>query len=169
MTTMKELKQIFQNNSLFLLLLFLLVSFIFGSCSKETPCYDNYLSLAFVGFSDTELDTIKIVKLDKANDNMLDTFLINRTSVFYQKTNDTTFISVFKVDILSKKNNWTIYVPTLNKTFRISDIVNEAKTKKCGGLLSLDCFPCNNKVVSYKINSVIKVVNSIPEVIYIQK
>ena len=166
---MKELKIFFQNISLFPLILLLLVPVIFGSCSKETPCYDNYLSLAFVGFSDTELDTIKIVKLDKANDNTLDTFLINRTSAYYQKTNDTTFISSFKVDILNKINNWTIYLLTPNKTFRISDIANETKTKKCGGLFSLDCFPCNNKVVSYKINSVIKLVDSIPEVIYIQK
>lgn len=146
----------------------ILYFFIFIGCSKEYDCADSQIQPAFIGFSLSDIDTLVLSRF-KVNDNfqnLIDTFPVRYGySGQYETSNDTTIVFVtdskngIKVDY-----DWIIFIPAINKTVFISEIVSEDKIGNCGsGIFSMDKFGCNctNNIYSAKKdNQVVSFSNS---------
>lgn len=149
-------------------ILFLLGAFLFAGCTREYDCADSTIQTAFIGFSSADIDTLVLRKF-KANDNyqhIIDSFLITYGySGHYQTSGDTT--TVFVADGkngIKQDYDWQIFIPAMNKTVFVSEIVGENRTGKCGsGLFSMDKFGCtctNNIFSAKKDNQLINFSNS---------
>jgi hypothetical protein len=128
------------------------------SCGKEYPCKDRELALALVGFDSTELKQIKVVA--SLNKKPIDSAVFRDSQLYYYVKYDTAYFPYFRnlkvasESVLSKKYEWEITVLKTGKSVLISNIQHEQKTKKCGGIFSLDCFTCYNPIVSVNVNGI---------------
>lgn len=137
----------------------LLAVLILCSCTSEVDCTDPKLDLNFVGYTLAELDTLIYTKF-KAGSNFtipLDTFLVDKSRAYYTLKHDT--INVFETISESRimpGSDWEIFVPAVNRTVLIADIVSShEKGKVSHGIFSMDHFgpPCMNTIYSAKLNN----------------
>jgi hypothetical protein len=145
------------------ILLYLLIGsvFLFG-CSQEFDCKDRSVLFSFVGFDSTEIDTIIIKKYEQNSNylNLLDTLRIIRgQNAGGYSSNDTALITLYlSIDSCNIRPgfDWRLYLPSIDRTISISDMITEKKTRICKrGFYSLDqndCL-CYNKILALKIDN----------------
>ncbi len=151
-----------------IIILFVFLTLMLISCSKEYDCADAQIQPAFIGFTIADIDTF-ILKKFNPNDNyqnQVDSFVVKYGyNGSYQTFHDTTtiFITDGKNGIKAGYD-WQLFIPAKNKTILVTDIVSEKKTGKCGsGIFSMDKFGCycTNKIFSAKQdNQIITFLNS---------
>jgi hypothetical protein len=117
------------------LLLFLLVTLSFLSCTPSATCRTNQINPVFIGFTESEIDTI-ILRKYTTNGNfseLLDTMLIDMTGApqytyRYAVHHDSTIFCIIVVDssvtAIGAGYDWRVYIPSRNKTISISEIEN---------------------------------------------
>ena len=139
----------------------LVLTNLFSSCTVSVPCDNGNIKLGFVAFSDTAINSIIIRKFKKSSSfqTLVDTVLITKTSVSYKKSYDSLQVEYS----FNKKHGYTssnhgltseydyeVYLPTIDKTFQISDIDEEYKMQKHG--FTTDNSSCPNFIKAYRIN-----------------
>ena len=132
------------------LLAFLVI--IICSCGSERPCYNSSLSIMFIKYDSTEVDTLRVIKFAKGNSSgsSIDTIIITRQSSYYQIKNDTISISPAPYkNIFEAGFDWKILMKRQQEIHKVTDIMIENKTKKCGAIFSMDCFSCTNYTQKY--------------------
>ena len=127
----------------------------------RVPCDNGNIKLGFIAFSDTATNSVIIRQFKKTSDfqTLVDTVLITQTSIAYKKSHDTLQVEYS----FNKKNGYTsstygltseydyeIYLPAIDKIFRISDIDEEYKMQKKG--FTSDNSSCDNYIKAYSIN-----------------
>ena len=141
--------------------------FFILSCAKKTDCVDGCLNISFINLLEGQSDTL-LIKSYKKGTNLSEivsekTYVLessmdsingvvngrlnlsgNSTSFLSMETNNSGFLSsVFD------------YRLVLNgEEFFISSITTLKKTKKCGGILSMECPTCYNPVISFVQDSI---------------
>lgn len=134
---------------------FLFFSFlVFISCGKEKACYTSSLNLAFVKYKVDEVDSITVFKIKKNSTPfvLLDSVLITSNNAYYSTNGDTVFVNNYKHTILTSDFDWQLRINSNQSVFHLEDIITEGRKQKCGGLLSLDCLPCNDPVKAASLN-----------------
>ena len=144
---------------------FLLSSFVFcallSSCTMRVPCDNGNIKLGFVSFSDTVTNSFILRQFKKSTNfqTLVDIILITQTNGSYKKSNDSLQIEYSfntKHGYTSSKHGLTsefdyeVYLPTIDKTFQISDIDEEYKMQKKG--FASDNSSCDNYIKSYSVN-----------------
>ena len=141
------------------LISFLFVSCTLLSCTKSYNCADPVIRIGFIGFKQSDLDTL-IVRQFKANTNfqtLIDTNLVMyQYNAMFTVSNDT--ITMFSQNPQSQIRNgydWLVYIPAKNRTVAISNIVGDHKTGgRNWGIFSLDPGPpCINDLFTAKVDS----------------
>ncbi|HEY8688508.1 MAG TPA: hypothetical protein VIM07_04675 [Chitinophagaceae bacterium] len=137
------------------LLLLLIILSCISACGK-CPCVDSNIDPAFIGFNPSEVDTIIIRKYSKNNNfnTLIDTaFFDNKTSFQIQKSNDTISFPYrpgnFSID---KNYDWVLFLPSINRTFKISNIVSPQVSLPCPNKVQ-----CVNPINSLNIDGVVSV------------
>ena len=131
------------------------------SCTMRVPCDDGNIKLGFISFSDTATNSFILRQFKKATNfkTLVDTILITQTNGSYKKFNDSLQVEYSfntKHGYTSSKHGLTsefdyeIYLPSLNKTFQISDIDEEYKMQKKGS--TSDNSSCDNYIKAYSVN-----------------
>lgn len=122
-------------------------------CRKEVQCFDNKIQPAFVGFQPSEIDTLIIRKFQASNNfqKRLDSFTIVQSDA-YRTAGDTTKIVYYPLENgIVTGFDWQIFIPALNRTILITEIVTNKKVMECG-TLARDC-GCANDLLSTKVNN----------------
>src|SRR6476620_4333221 len=126
-------------------------------CTKKVPCVDSDIKMAFIGFTESDLDTIVLRKFqpDDNYQHLIDTINIFYDSSLYFRSNDTMFVSVYDpIRGIKAYSDWQIFIPGTTKTVLISAIVTEQMTTKCSTLgETLNC-DCLNKIYSLKRDNI---------------
>lgn len=130
----------------------IVITFILSSCGK-CPCADSDLNPNFIGFNTSEVDTIIIRKYSKNNNfsTLIDTaFFDDKNSFNINKRNDTISFPVriggFSID---KKFDWVLFLPSINRNFKISNIVSPQVSLPCPNKIQ-----CVNPINSLNIDGV---------------
>ena len=127
----------------------------------RVPCDDGNIKLGFLSFSDSAINTLIIRQFKKASNfkTNVDTILIIKGDSVYKKLGDSLIIGYSfntKHGYTSSKHGLTseydyeVYLPSINKTFKISDIDEEYKMQKKG--FASDNSSCDNYIKTYSIN-----------------
>lgn len=122
------------------------------SCGSERPCYNSSLSIMFIKYDSTEVDTLRVIKFAKGNlsGSSIDTSIITRQSNYYRIKNDTITISPAPYKNLVEAGfDWVILMKRRQENHKVTEIVIENKTQKCGSIFSMDCFSCTNYIQKY--------------------
>lgn len=125
------------------------------SC-RTIHCVDQFITPVFIGYSPGDLDTIIVRKYKAGTDfqSLLDTAIItnNPTVAGYVTSNDTTTVvlNVYsdEPNYLLPGSDWQLYLPSVNLTISLSDIVSPQASYKCFG----DDCECWNPINSYTQN-----------------
>jgi hypothetical protein len=134
---------------------------LLSSCTMKVPCDNGNIKLAFVSFSDTVTNSFILRQFKKSTNfkTLVDTILISQANGSYKKSNDSLQVEYSfntKHGYTSSKHGLTsefdyeVYLPRINFTFQISDVVEEFKSQNKG--LTSDTSTCANFIKSYKIN-----------------
>ncbi len=142
-----------KHKSLFLIPV-LALSF-FCSC-KKCPCGPaEGLLPAFIGYTEAQTDTLILRRYANTGNfnQLMDTLLINQPLLGFTRNNDTLSPSYNSISIpMVEGNDYEIAVPAINKTYRITGIVEVKNSMACGGIFSMDKRYCVNPVDVYYIN-----------------
>ena len=134
-----------------LLSLLIMISCI-SSCGK-CPCVDSDIYPGFIGFDPSDVDTVIISKYSKNNNftTLIDTvFFDDKSSFEIQKTKDTISFPYRPGNFSINKNyDWVLFLPSINRTFKISDIVSPQVSLSCPSKVQ-----CVNPINSLNINGV---------------
>lgn len=141
------------------------VSLIVLSCAKEKNCLIGGLNLEIINLNDNEDDTIHVISFEK-NGNFQDT-INTRTYIFVDSLDSINQIQNNTVALNGGTTNfngpdmnqtgflWAEYdykIVTKNHTYSFTNLAVLSKSKKCGGLLSLECPDCFSPVVQFNLN-----------------
>ena len=141
------------------------------ACGKD-PCTPSIgLRLAFVSFTDAEADTVILTQFAKGTqfNQPMDSILIDTTVMRFFNRNDTLFpASLLSRTLMVSQYDYRVFVPALNKTYNISDIVEEQKELK-RGFLSSTKESCINPIRSYVLNGQTITLSNFNEVAYLKK
>lgn len=121
-----------------------------AGCGKEQPCPVLGLDLHLIGFMDAELTSIDIFQLKQGK--RTDSLRLNGSNARQFRNADTVKVMVTSKAVIYEGYDWVVSLPNTGYQASITGIKNQEKRRKCGGLLSLDCNPCANAVVSYTLN-----------------
>ena len=128
-----------------IILLCLVVSIFLMGCPEHT-CKNYSINPAFIGFAPADIDTI-IIRAYTRDDNfhhLVDTtIVINRNSVIYTTSNDTTVVDTNSGNPESEMSpafDWQIYIPAKHRTVSVSNILSEATSGNRG---------CSNPIISF--------------------
>jgi hypothetical protein len=126
------------------------------SCGKTYPCKDRQLGLALVGFDSLERSEIKVAAYSGIQRVDSATYKFSATDYFMK--GDTAFYNfgALKLSselIFSNKYDWKITIVNSGIMHKIGDVQYIKNTHKCGGLFSLDCFPCQNPISKLKLDN----------------
>jgi|GEM_PF-586951 len=140
----------------------LIAIIILNSCRRD--CTNSFISPAFIGFSNLDIDTFIVRKFEQDNTftKLIDTIVVtkfvtnNPTFPGYLTSNDTTVIhpgltSGNQFQYIVPGYDWQIYIPSINRTISISNITQLNNSEVCyaGGDLCPTCF---NEIDSLKQN-----------------
>lgn len=120
-------------NNIFITFVFIVLIVSGCRCRKEVQCFDNKILPAFVGFQRSEIDTLVVRKFQASSNfqTRLDTFMVVQSDA-YRTTNDTTKIMYYSLENgIVTGFDWQIFIPALNRTIIISEIVSNKKTIEC--------------------------------------
>lgn len=135
----------------------ILIISAFSSC-KKCPCgAAEGLLPAFIGFSESDTDTLILRRyVNTGNFNQLmDTLLVNKPLLNFVRNNDTLSPSYNSISIpMTEGNDYEIVLPSVNKTFRISGIVEQKNSIPCNSIFSMDKRYCVNGIPEYTVNGV---------------
>lgn len=144
---------------------FLILSITFcalvSSCTMKVACDNGNIKLGFVSFSDSVTNTLIVRQFKKASNfkSSVDTIIITKGNSAYKKLGDSLIVEYSfnaKHGYTSSKHGLTseydyeVYLPSINKTFKISDIDEEYKMQKKG--FASDNSSCDNYIKTYSIN-----------------
>jgi hypothetical protein len=154
---------------------FFLLALVFSGCgTKEFDCDDMPIQPAFIGFQLADIDTL-IFRQYQPNDNfrnLIDTTLVTYDNL-YRTSNDTTKIIHYQLsDGIKPGFDWQLFIPPLNRTVVISNIISDQKTGSCGTMASRSACTCLNDLFSAKQDSQVITfpdVNKEAPFIYIRK
>ncbi len=139
---------------------FIIISIAFFSCSYE--CSNATVNFSLVSFQAAETETIIVRKFTKMSNftSLLDTFSLNQLNSSYSNTNDTLEVrnSYGTDNGLLSKYDYEIYLPAINRLYKVSEINEEFRSINQG--LSCKKRGCVNSFKSYKVNGVLVNVNS---------
>ena len=137
----------------------MLLSILLIGCSKDYYCSDVRIVPMFIGYSQTDIDTI-LVKQYSPNENfqtLIDSFeIVNEYSTNYVFLHDTigVFYNTFKE--IKAGFDWQISIPAINKNLWITHIDTEKRTMRCNwGIFSMgrtNC-TCSNRIFSLQMNN----------------
>lgn len=110
---------------------------IYNSCTFW--CGNGFINLAFIGFSQNDIDTIILKKYEPNNaySHFIDSVVIDEQVARYTVRNDTTILHVSIGDLnyyIERNFDWQVYIPAKNKTVFISNITSEdvkGTNKRC--------------------------------------
>lgn len=123
--------------------LLILLFIVFGGC-KNTPCSDSYLIPVFIGFTSSDIDTV-VYRAYIPNDNfnhLVDTVLIITGGGWKLHDSDSLFVSTggtgmvgsntvkYGYQDLTSGHDWSIYLPAIDTTIYISEIVDSVWESK---------------------------------------
>jgi hypothetical protein len=139
----------------------LVLTILFSYCTVSVPCDNGNIKLGFVAFSDTATNSVIIRQFKKSSsfEILVDTVLITKTSASYKKSYDSLQVEYSfnkKTGYTSSNHGLTseydyeVYLPTIDKTFQISDINEEYKMQKKG--FTFDNSDCDNFVKAYSVD-----------------
>lgn len=137
-----------------IIILTFLLALIFNGClcTKEFDCSDVPIQPAFIDFQLAEIDTL-IIRKFKPNDNfqiLVDTAIVTYNDL-YRTSNDTTKIIHYQLDEGIKAGfDWQLFIPALNKTVFVSNIMGNKKSGSCGYRAVGSACMCNNDLFSAK-------------------
>ncbi len=153
----------------FMKYIFLLLSTFLLSCARESDCSLGGLNIAITNLDSKNNDTILIQKFDKNTSfkNRVDSTLHifkNSEDSLNNIHGDTVLLNgilgFFPTVTGSDKNNmgflsarYDYILKTKNHSYQFTGLEIAKKTKKCGGLLSLDCPDCYSPVVTFNLNN----------------
>ena len=131
------------------------------SCTMRVPCDDGNIKLGFVSFSDTVTNTFVIRQFKKSTNfkSLVDTILITKKNGSYRKSNDSLQVEYSfnnkhgytnSKHGLTSEYDYEVYLPAIDKTFKISDIDEVYKMQTKG--FTSDNSSCDNYIKSYSIN-----------------
>lgn len=150
----------------------LLISLIILGCGKRKPCNSDSPNLLFIGYDSSEIDTLIVCKFER-NSNFLikkDSTIISQSFKNYKIMGDSTLIFLGNSwGLITREFDWTINISQTKEIMKITDITTENKTQRCGGLLSLDCFPCYSAIKTFSVNGISEVITSDKANIVIKK
>jgi hypothetical protein len=121
----------------------------FSGCGPA-PCANGPITPFFIGFSPGDIDTL-VVRQFKPDDNFQhltdSTLFINHVNILYTTSNDTAIVNFNHISGEEKYilpgSDWQIYIPSINKTISISNIISpqsESSCFKCGCLNVIKSF-----------------------------
>ena len=142
MHTPSTLKSNMTNYSKFIFFSIAFCTF-FSSCTVSVPCDNGNIKLGFVSFSDNATRIVILRQYKKSTNfkSLVDTVLIDKTSDSYKMSNDSLQIEysfnsrhgyTSSKHGLTSEYDYEVYLPTIDKTFQISDITEEYKMQKKG-------------------------------------
>lgn len=145
----------------FFVIVLLFTCLVTVSCKKYIDCGLGQLTLSFVSFSDSEIDTIIVKRFDKNNGflNTLDSIVIDMNTSNHANYNDTVVInfSIRNDHNFSSKYDYIIYLPKIERTYKVNNIIEQYdKMRNSGGLFSFDKRYCVNNITTYSIDNVVK-------------
>lgn len=141
------------------------ISLFILSCAKEKNCLIGGLNLKIINLNVNEDDTIHVISFVK-NGNFQDT-IKTRTYIFAdsldsinQIQNNTIALNGGTTNFNGSDMNqtgflWAEYdykIITKNHSYSFTELAVLSKSKKYGGLLSLECPDCFSPVVQFKLN-----------------
>ena len=149
-----------KNGEKFIIAIFFLTN-VFSSCTVSVPCDNGNIKLGFVSFSDTVTNSLVIRQFEKSTNFkiLVDTILITMTNGSYKKSNDSLQVEYSfntKHGYTSSKHglssgyDYEVYLPAIDKTFKISDIDEEYKMQKKG--FTFDNSDCDNFIKAYSVD-----------------
>jgi hypothetical protein len=124
----------------------ILISLVnFTSCERQ--CVNQNVNAVFIGFSPAEIDNF-VLRAYVPNDNylhLIDSFKVSKLGAsIYSSSGDSTFVYVNNsnpnTNVISNFD-WKIYIPAVNKTVSISNIIS-SQTENKGRV-------CFNPIVSF--------------------
>ena len=134
------------------LLIITIFIFVFLGC-RSVPSSNPGITSYFIGFSIADIDTLVLRKY-KANDSfhhLIDTLQVT-TNIYsgaaYRTSHDTTSVDFNNIGGSEKDifpgSDWQVYIPALNKTVSVSNLVCPPKES--------DCFKCGcyNEIASFE-------------------
>lgn len=101
---------------------------IFGHCCK-VYCPRESMTLAFVGFTRDELDTIIVNKFEAGGFTDL---LDSHSNVIGGFSGDTLWLPHFDSEGFDRKKNYEIFVSAASRSFRVTDIKTRRYECTCG-------------------------------------
>jgi hypothetical protein len=143
---------------------------ILCSCGKS-PCARSLgLRFAFVAFTQAETDTVLLKKYVKGGNftTIMDSVLIDTVLLKFVNRNDTLFPSMLHIQtLLLSQYDYRIEVPAINKTYSITDIVEEEKKWKHSPFAADN--DCVNPITSYTLGGQAVPVAPFHEIVYLHK
>ncbi len=141
--------------------------FFILSCAKKTDCVDGGLNISFINLLEGQSDTLLIKSYKKGTD--LSEIVSEKTYVLESSMdsingviNGRLNLSGNSTSFLSMETNNSGFLSSVfdyrlvlnGEEFFISSITTLKKTKKCGGILSMECPTCYNPVISFVQDSI---------------
>ena len=148
---------------------FLLLIVILISCGRESDCSIGGLNIGITNLNTSADDSILVLKYSK---NSSFSKLIDSTKLVYENEKDS--LNNIHGDSLLLSGNYGFYsalsgsdknntgflnanfdyiIRTKNHSYQFTELEISKKTKKCGGIFSLECPDCYSPVVKFKLNN----------------
>ena len=147
------------------------VVILLSSCGKYPCSPSTGLRLAFVSYTEAETDTVILKQYVKGSqfNTVMDSLLIDTTVLRFVSRNDTLFPAVLlSTTLMISQYDYRVYLPAVNRTYNITDIVEEKKYLK-RGFLSTTKEGCGNPITSYALDGQLVADPTFYEVAYLKK
>lgn len=132
-----------------LITLLILLTSIY-SCD-HCKCVSSFgLRLGLAAFQPTDIDTIIVRKFEKGNNfnHLLDTVQWDRSNVMFEVQSDTFEMGSWnEIQLLRSQYDYKIYIPSINKTYQITDMNEPQIEGNCRGKVG-----CANQIVSCNVD-----------------
>lgn len=155
-----------------LIISILLISLILLGCGKQKPCNSDTPNLLFIGYDSSEIDTLIISKFERNSKFLIkkDSALISNSFNNYKIMGDSTQIFIGPTrGLITREFDWTITISQTKEIIEITNIATENKNQRCGGILSLDCFPCYSAIKAFSVNGIPEIITSDEATIVVKK
>lgn len=149
-------------------ILFTIASFFFffiTSCGKETSCLIGGLNLGLTNLDSNLNDTIELKKYTKGSnfsnlEKTINLIYLDSLDSMNLIFGDSLILNGYEVNwhnsdmnnIGFLNANYDYELITKNHVYQFSNLEIIQKTKKCGGIFSLECPDCFSPVIKFKLN-----------------
>jgi hypothetical protein len=134
----------------------LLIILFLCSCRRDYQCSNQAFGITFIGYPKADIDSF-VIRRYVANTNfqqVIDSAVNTLETSSYIASNDSTMVSyVSPMSAIQYGNDWQIYVPGINKTVSLSNIMAFQKSGSCSvGLGTKTLCYCVNPVQSANVD-----------------